>query len=127
MDIEITNPINISLDVIELDEHVSSLKFDVVIGVRKYNYSSDVSTQLWVECSCIDEFILDMRNDRRAVLQDMSGYFELIVNPALGWLEWSCAKEDLDGCVTVSKGREILSDSSLSAIYAAFNDYPKWW
>ncbi|EKF62343.1 hypothetical protein B194_4622 [Serratia plymuthica A30] len=57
----------------------------------------------------------------------MNGGFELILNPVLGWLEWSCAKEDLDGNVTVSKGREKLTDEAKSAIYAAFNNYPKWW
>jgi hypothetical protein len=53
--------------------------------------------------------------------------FELILNPVLGWLEWSCSKEDLHGYVTVSKGREKLTDEAKSAIYVAFNNYPKWW
>lgn len=127
MDIEITSPINITLDVIELDEHVPSLKFNLAIQVNKFNYSLNVSSQLWLECQCFDEFIDSVRNDDIAHLKDMNGCFELILNPVLGWLEWSCTKEDLDGYVTVSKGREKLTDDTRSAIYTVFNNYPKWW
>ncbi|MBI6138016.1 hypothetical protein [Serratia plymuthica] len=127
MDIEITSPINITLDVIELDEHIPSLKFNLAIQVNKFNYSLSVTSQLWLECQCFDEFIDNIRNEDIAHLKDMNGGFELILNPVLGWLEWSCAKEDLDGNVTVSKGREKLTDEAKSAIYAAFNNYPKWW
>ncbi|UTN96107.1 MULTISPECIES: hypothetical protein [Serratia] len=127
MDIEITSPISITLDVIELDEHIPSLKFNLAIQVNKFNYSLSVASQLWLECQCFDEFIDNIRNEDVAHLKDMNGGFELILNPVLGWLEWSCAKEDLDGYVTVSKGREKLTDEAKSAIYAAFNNYPKWW
>ncbi|MGB8663245.1 MAG: hypothetical protein WCD24_00550 [Serratia inhibens] len=127
MDIEITSPISITLDVIELDEHIPSLKFNLAIQVNKFNYSLSVASQLWLECQCFDEFIDNIRNEDIAHLKDMNGGFELILNPVLGWLEWSCAKEDLDGYVTVSKGREKLTDEEKSAIYAAFNNYPKWW
>ncbi|ATM95621.1 Uncharacterised protein [Yersinia frederiksenii] len=127
MDIEITSPISIALDVIELDEHIPSLKFNLVIQVNKFSYSLKVSTQAWLECKCFDAFIDNMRNDDIAHLKDMNGCFELILNPVLGWLEWSCAKEDLHGYVSVSKGREKLTDEAKSAIYTAFNNYPKWW
>lgn len=127
MDIEITSPISITLDVIELDEHIPSLKFNLAIQVNKFNYSLSVASQLWLECQCFDEFIDNIRNEDIAHLKDMNGGFEFILNPVLGWLEWSCAKEDLDGYVTVSKGREKLTDEAKSAIYAAFNNYPKWW
>lgn len=127
MDIEITSPINITLDVIEFDEHIPSLKFNLAIQVDKFSYSLSVSSQVWLECQYFDEFIDNMRSDEIAHLRDVNGCFELIVNPVLGWLEWSCAKEDLHGYTTVSKGREKLTDDAKSVIYAAFNNYPKWW
>lgn len=127
MDIEIKSPIIITLDVIELDEHIPSLKFNLAIQVDKYNFSLSVSSHVWLECQCFDEFVDKLLNDDIAHLKDMNGCFELIVNPILGWLEWSCAKEDLHGYITVSKGRERLTDDAKSAMYAAFNDYPKWW
>jgi len=127
MDIEITNPINLSLDVVELDEHIPSMKFNLTVQVKKFGYSSMVNAQLWIECRYIDDFINKLQDGNTALLNDMNGCFELLLNPSQSLLEWSCAKEDLEGYVTVSKGREKLTDESLNAIYAAFNDYPKWW
>ncbi len=127
MDIEINDPINIILDVVELDEHIPSMKIDITIRVKKFNYSSDVNSQLWIECECFDKFIDNMRRDDLALLKDMNGVFELRLNPSQGWLEWSCVKEDLDGYITSAKGREKLTDESKRALYDAFNGYPKWW
>ncbi|NHB63692.1 MULTISPECIES: hypothetical protein [Morganellaceae] len=127
MDIEIKNPINITLDVIELDEHVPSMKFNLTIRVDKFGYSLDVNMQLWIECQCFDSFIDNLRRNDIARLKDMNGAFELLLNPVQDLLEWSCAKENLDGYITSAKGREKLTDESKCALYEAFNDYPKWW
>ena len=127
MDIEITNPINLTLDVVELDEHIPSMRFNLTVQVKKFGYSSMINAQLWIECRYIDDFINKLQDGNTALLNDMNGCFELLLNPSQSLLEWSCAKEDLEGYVTVSKGREKLTDESLNAIYTAFNDYPKWW
>ncbi|WP_350306256.1 hypothetical protein [Photorhabdus viridis] len=127
MDIEIKSPVNITLDVIELDEHIPSMKFNLTIRVNKFGYSSDVNLQLWIECQCFDAFVDNMRRNDIALLKDMNGSFELLLNPVQNLLEWSCAKEDLDGYTTSAKGREKLTDDSRHALYEAFNDYPKWW
>ena len=127
MDIEITNPINLTLDVVELDEHIPSMKFNLTVQVKKISYISMVNAQLWIECKCIDEFINNIQDGNTALLNDMNGCFELLLNPSQNMLEWSCTKEDLEGYITVSKGREKLTDEAKSAIYIAFNDYPKWW
>ncbi|MEW5292010.1 hypothetical protein ABW286_23015 [Erwinia papayae] len=127
MDIEINKPINIILDVIDLDEHIPSMKFNVLIKVNKFSYSAEINSKLWIECAIFDEFIRNMKDDNVAILKDMNGFFELILNPTQNWLEWSCGKEDLDGYITSIKGREQLIDESKHALYEAFNDYPKWW
>lgn len=127
MDIEITNPINLTLDVVELDEHIPSMKFNLTVQVKKFGYNSMINAQLWIECRYIDDFINKLQDGNTALLNDMNGCFELLLNPSQSLLEWSCAKEDLEGYVTVSKGREKLTNESLNAIYTAFNDYPKWW
>ncbi|NUU64728.1 hypothetical protein HQN64_01195 [Enterobacteriaceae bacterium BIT-l23] len=127
MDIEISNPIRISLDVVELDEHVPSLKFSITIQVKKFSYSSEINSQLWIECQCFDAFIDSMRKGDTAVLKDMNDFFELRVNSDQGWLEWSCAREDLEGNVTSAQGKEKLTDQSKCTLYEAFSNYPKWW
>ncbi|WP_137241522.1 hypothetical protein PagCFBP13505_018950 [Pantoea agglomerans] len=127
MDIEINNPINITLDVIELDEHIPSMKINIMIRVNKFGYSSDVNAQSWIECQCFDAFIDSLKRDDIALLKDMNGSFKLLLNPSQGWLEWSSEKEDLDGYITSAKGKEKLTEESKYALYEAFNNYPKWW
>ncbi|TNV09206.1 hypothetical protein FH968_23440 [Buttiauxella sp. B2] len=127
MDIEISSPINITMDVIELDEHVPSLKFSITIRVKKFSYSSEINSQLWIECQCFDDFIDNMRKGDTAVLKDMNDFFELRVNPMQNWLEWSCAREDMEGNITSANGKEKLTDQSKHSLYEVFNDYPKWW
>lgn len=127
MDIEISNPVNITLDVVELDEHVPSLKFSITVRVKKFGYSSEVNTQLWIECQSFDCFIDSMRRSETAVLEDMNNFFELSVDPVQGWLKWSCTKEDLEGNIASAQGKEKLTDQSIGVLYEAFNSYPKWW
>lgn len=127
MDIEITNPIGIKLDVIELDEHVPSLKFSVIITVKKFGYKAEVSSQFWIECQCFDEFISCMKSDRLASLKDMNDSFELVLDPINGQLNWSCMKEDINGGISISKGSENLDGTARQSICNAFNDYPRWW
>ncbi|MEQ4916358.1 hypothetical protein [Morganella morganii] len=127
MDIEITTPINITLDVIEMDEHIPSINFNVIVHVNKFMYALEINSSLWIECECIDEFIKNIKGGNIAHLKDMKGSFELILNSSLGWFEWSSSKEDLDGYVTSSKGREKLTDEAKSTIYEAFCSFPKWW
>lgn len=127
MDIEITEPINLALDVIEIDEHVPSMKFNALIKIKKFGYSLVLNKEFWLECQCIDVFINNLNNGRSATLKDMNGCFELRLDPASKEMEWLCAKEDLDGYVTMTKGREKLTDSAKTAIQTAFNNYPRWW
>ncbi|MCW3405631.1 hypothetical protein [Escherichia coli] len=89
MDIEITNPVNIKLDVIEFDEHVPSLKFSVSISVEKFGYKAEVNTHFWIECQCFDKFVSCMNCGELAILKDMNDSFELILNPVAGVLNWS--------------------------------------
>ncbi|EEW1923084.1 hypothetical protein KZW42_003983 [Escherichia coli] len=127
MDIEITNPVNIKLDVIEFDEHVPSLKFSVSISVEKFGYKAEVNTHFWIECQCFDKFVSCMNCGELAILKDMNDSFELILNPVAGVLNWSCMKEDINDGISLSKGSEKLDDAAKQSILRAFNDYPKWW
>lgn len=127
MDIEITNPVNIKLDVIELDEHVPSLKFSVSISVEKFGYKAEVNAHFWIECQCFDQFVNCMNRGKLAIFKDMNDSFELVLNPVAGEFNWLCMKEDINGGIAISKGSEKLNDAASQSISHAFNDYPKWW
>ena len=127
MDIVISNPIELMLEVIEIDEHLPSLHFDVKIRSNIFCYDCEISSKIWIECCHIDDFIASIKKEDIAILKDFNDCFELRINSIEGWLEWSCSKEDLDGCTTSSKGREKIDIESKLEIYEAFNDFPKWW
>lgn len=127
MDIEIKHPIRIALDVIDIDEHIPSINFNVIIKVHKFSYDLEIISNLWIECKCFDEFVNNIQQGNIAHLENMRGDFELIVNNSQNYLEWACTKEDLEGNITESKGREKLNAESVASIYEAFNAYPKWW
>ena len=128
MDIEIDNPIYMTLDVMELDEHLPSMKFNVHIQAKKFGgYKLDINALAWIECQCFDDFIIKMQKGEVALLKDMNSNFELQIDPIRGCIEWYLLKEDLDGYITSAKGCEKLTDESKSAFYDAFNNYPKWW
>ncbi|WP_156956450.1 hypothetical protein [Stenoxybacter acetivorans] len=127
MDISISNPINISMDLLEIDKHLPSIKFDIKINVKKFGYSLVVNTQIWIECSVFDLFIEAMRKGEIARLMDINRLFELTIDVAQNRLQWFCAKENLDACITLAKGEEMLTNESRDIIYSTFNDYPRWW
>ncbi|MDO2949114.1 hypothetical protein [Aeromonas simiae] len=127
MDIEISNPINIKFELIEVDDHLPSMKFNVSIIVKKFSYSSEVHSKVWIECHTFDDFMSGLGQGGVACLKDINNSFELILNPIVKSLEWSCIKEDCNGGMVSLKGCERLDDDSKASIYKAFNDYPKWW
>lgn len=127
MDMEILSPIKVRLDVVDLDKHIPSLKFGIKIEVKKFSYDIKVNSQVWIECQCFDDFINNMQKGEIAILRDMNSLFEFRVNSAQGWFEWTCAKEGLDGFITLAQGREALTEQSARVLYEAFISFPKWW
>ncbi|MBL0608680.1 hypothetical protein JD508_00070 [Aeromonas jandaei] len=127
MDIEIKNPIKITFELIGIDEHIPSLNFDVTIIVKKFGYSSEVHFQIWIECHFFDEFVRCLGRDKIACLKDMNNCFALVLDLAIGKFEWSCAKDDVNGCIISSKGSEKLNSDNKEEICMAFRSFPKWW
>lgn len=127
MDIKITSPVSIFFDATEIDKHVPSIQFAVTIKVQEFNYSLDISSCIWVDCKCFDEFVDAMRNEKPAELVSMNGRFKLKLDPASNMLEWLCSKETLDGCITYAQGSKKTRSDLQRAIAKAFIEYPKWW
>ncbi|MFM5680221.1 hypothetical protein ACET8V_04825 [Aeromonas veronii] len=127
MDIEISNPINIKFELIDVDDHLPSMNFNVSIIVKKFSCSSEVHSKVWIECHTFDDFMSGLGRGGVACLKDINNSFELILNPIVKSLEWSCIKEGCNGGMVSLKGSERLDDDSKASIYKAFNDYPKWW
>ncbi|WP_222423183.1 hypothetical protein, partial [Yersinia thracica] len=113
--------------IVEIDEHLPSMKIDIKVSIKKFSYSLNLNTQVWIECEMFSKFIEAMSNSEIAIFNDMNRLFDLTIDTIKGRLHWSCAKEDLNGCMTIAKGEEILTTESRDAIYNTFNDHPRWW
>lgn len=125
MDIEIKDPIEISMDVLEIDEHLPSMKFTIIINVRETYYSMAISSEIWVECSVFDAFVNSLKRKNKATLIDMDNLFQLVIEPTQ--LAWCCSKINLDGRLIQGLGEASLTNDIQQKILDVFEDYPKWW
>ena len=77
MEIKIERPFHLKLDVIEIDEHVPSMKVDVPVRVPQFGQSLEYRGYLWFECACWDTFVSDLSriDETQAKLINMGGSF----------------------------------------------------
>lgn len=127
MKIEISNPINVVFDVVDVDEHLPSVQFQVRIKVTKFAYDLCSTSCFWIECHVFDTFVYNMSKNECAVLKDINGLFEIIIDPKKNIMKWMMKKEDLDGNLSVAQGIEKLMPDMRSLIFNLFSSYPKWW
>lgn len=127
MDINIDGPIRVSLDVIEFDERIPSVKLLVDVLAEKFGCSVSVNTTCWVECTAFDSFVDLLRAGKTALISDMSNDFSLAVDSERSKLVWSYARTDISGNVMRAGGEELLVEGAKDRILLAFENYPKWW
>jgi hypothetical protein len=127
MKIEVSNPINVIMDVVDFDDHLPSVQFQVSIKVKRFTYELCTSSCLWFECKVFDDFVQEMQKNECAVLRDIDENFEIIIDPKNDILKWLMKKEDLDGNISLYQGIENLMPDIRPLIYSIFSSYPKWW
>lgn len=127
MDIEISNPIKMQFDLQEVDDHLPSLKFTVILTSTKFGFDFNVKADVWIECQSFDNFVKALSAGRRASLIDIENNFMLEIDSNSCYLDWSLKKNGLDGGEVMVLGREPLTVDAYSAIYNSFFNYPKWW
>ncbi|MCE4073331.1 hypothetical protein [Pseudomonas nitroreducens] len=127
MDIQIDRPVVFSMDILEFDEHVPSIKASIRLGVAKFNYSLSVDAVIWFECAEFDRFIGSLKVKRLSVFSDIERNFELEVDFSGRSFSWVFSKKGLDGRLTSAKGSESIMDDELSCLVNSFSNYPKWW
>ena len=132
MKIEFEHPLHFCLDVIEIDDHVPSMRVEAKIVVTQFQHTFRYAGMFWIACENWDIFKDALRSslEKNAVLQDMNGYFTLSVSSkAEGlWLSWEFTKDDLGGGkkTKVSFSSEI-DDDMFSKIKSQFLEFPAWW
>lgn len=131
MEVRIERPFHLKLDVIEIDEHVPSMKADVSIHVAQFGQSLEYRGYLWLECACWDTFVSDLSriDETQAKLTDMGRSFVLAVGTCAGKLDvsWEMKKVAVDGSVTTAACHFPADPDTLAHVKRQFLEFPKWW
>lgn len=127
MDILINKPIKISIDTIEIDEHIPSLKLCISIDFEKNGFELKTVSVAWFKCKALDSFIKNLELSKLAVFKDMDGNFKLKIDIKKKKLYWSSLKEGINGNTFKSEGNEQIDLDDIDNILNAFKAYPKWW
>ena len=127
MDILINNPIKISTDTIEIDEHWPSLKLCISIDIEKSSFELKNVSVAWFECHVFDSFIKDLQLSKFAVFKDMNDNFKLEIDIKNNKMCWISFKKDINENISKSEGYERIDLDDRDNILNAFIAYPKWW
>lgn len=132
MQIEIERPFEFTLEVLETDDHVPSMRVQVRIVVAQFQHTFRYDGSFWIECAKWDSFVqsLLVSTAEGAVLHSMSGEFKLLVHRSDGCssINFELAKSD------VGSSREMkfifkaaIDDDAFSKIKDEFVSFPIWW
>ena len=123
-DILITNPIYFTVDVIENDDKLPSLKLTCRIKNEGLKGDFDIRFNFWVSCSDWDLFatgksreLSDLSNfSRIEIISDNSDLY-FVINPVFSTFN-----------VSLNSELKIkISENDLNCILNQFLNYPKWW
>jgi len=132
MEIKIEQPIALHLEVFETDDRVPSMHVKVQIVVSQFQHTCRYDGAFWIECASWSRFSDSLLDSswQEAVLQDMSGYFMLVLRRTDKAMQliWKFVKTD------VGNGREMsvafsseIDDDMLGKIKREFLCFPVWW
>lgn len=132
MKIEIKQPIVLSLEVVETDDHVPSMRVQVQIVVEQFQHTCRYDGAFWIECANWDGFVQSLWAPKleSVALRDMSGCFMFAFqeNDAILSLVLEFEKSDL------GRNRQMkfaftsaIDDDLLAKIRDEFLEFPAWW
>lgn len=132
MKIEIKQPIVLSLEVVETDDHVPSMRVQVQIVVEQFQHTCRYDGAFWIECANWDGFVQSLWAPKLegVALRDMSGCFIFAVQEkdAIFSLVLEFEKSDL------GRNRQMkfaftsaIDDDLLAKIRDEFLEFPAWW
>lgn len=132
MKINLERPLSLKLEVVEIDDHVPSMRVEVEIVVKQFQHALQYEGAFWIACEDWDRFKETLGSLERgeAVLQDMNGYFMLGIHQDSSGLSlsWNFTKVDLGG----GRKTEVafssnIDDDMLGKIKDEFSEFPSWW
>ncbi|WP_316894270.1 hypothetical protein [Ralstonia mannitolilytica] len=131
MEINIEKPFRLHLDVVETDEHVPSMRAQVIIEVRQFGHSLEYRGSLWFDCAVWDAFSerLNSIGEEQAVLVDMGNHFALRLNAIDGQpkIVWEMKKVDVTGGIATATFQSPIDEDTLAHVKNQFMHFVRWW
>jgi hypothetical protein len=131
MEIKIEKPFRLYLDVVETDEHVPSMRMQIVIDVQQFGHSLEYRGSVWFDCSVWDTFVagLNSTDDGEAQLVDMGGHFTLRLGAVSGKpsISWEMRKAGVTGAVATAAFRSPIDEDTLAHVKNQFVRFDRWW
>ena len=132
MEINILQPIELHLEVIEIDDYVLSMRVNLRIIVPLFQHVHRYEGAFWIECAMWDKFTdaLHASPLQEAVLKDISGYFSLTLRRTEEGVLfiWESAKTDISGYRQMNATfSSKIDDDILGKIRNEFLSFPNWW
>ena len=131
MEIKIEKPFCLYLDVAETDEHVPSMRMQVVIAVQQFGHSLEYRGNVWFDCSVWDTFVTGLNGVGEGVAQlvDMGGHFTLWLGAVSGTpvISWEMRKAGVTGAVATASFRSPIDEDTLAHVKNQFTQFDRWW
>lgn len=127
----IREPVTISFDEIDIDEHLPSIQFKLNIEADCLSYSFSYNGNIWVTCNALSDFIASVKNNANELfLSDINGniifslnrkkdgYYNLLLNQ----IKKSVDKSEISICYCVNISPDIFAIIKNNVL-----TYPVWW
>lgn len=129
MSINLSDPIKIIFNEIEIDDYLPSIKFKIDININQFTHLLAYSGEIWIECSVWDRFSKGLSEGKNTILNDMDDTFIIKIIKSNEFIEfaWSIKRQDPEGNVMTADYSSKITDDVYSVIKNEFINYPKWW
>lgn len=132
MKIEFEQPLSFSLEVIETDHNVPSMRVNLQVVVKQFQNTSKYDGAFWIECTAWDSFAKSLYGsfEEAAVLRDISGCFVISLQKIgnRSTFTWEFVKEDVGGDRQMKiTFNSAIDDDVMSKIRNEFLECPTWW
>jgi hypothetical protein len=131
MKTKIEKPFRLHLDLVDTDEHVPSMRMQVVIDVQQFGHRLEYRGNMWFDCTIWDTFVAGLNDigEDKIELVDMGGHFTLSVGAVSRKLMMSCEvkKADVTGAVATAAFRAPIDEDTLAHVKNQFMQFDRWW
>ncbi len=131
MTININQPVVLSMDEREIDEHIPSINFHLSMKIQQSFQLVEYCSSVWISCSALDKFMNNMAkiNQIPAILLDMNEN-PLISIKRIGEktiFEVMRYKSGVNQESLNLSYQSGISEELFHSIKKEFTNYPKWW